>query len=89
MKYELAKQLSEAGWQPKSGWQKAYNSSQLVGIDVLEELIEACKSHIISLEHMDGKWKVFSHESQLLFKTPFSDTPTEAVANLWLALNKK
>lgn len=85
--YELAKALKDAGF-PQQGnpWgreDKAYNPT-------LSELIEACGSPFFLTKDQDynaGKWTAVTtipHEIKLV-----GNTPEEAVARLWLALNKK
>jgi len=60
----------------------------LIKLVTLEELIEACGDNFGSLEHTDSvpRWHAVKFPLNLGFH---SDTPTEAVANLWLALNVK
>lgn len=102
MNYELAKQLKDAGFEQRfvgaDGLGKyvfdEHTSLDGVYAPTLEELIEACLN--------SGGYPKFSLESaedprewraQLwsLADCPFANgsTPTEAVAKLWLALNKK
>jgi hypothetical protein len=59
-----------------------------VYVPTLSELIEACGDGFYSLEriHPNGTWKALA---QWIAKSFTSDTPDEAVAKLWLALNKK
>ena len=85
MNYELAKQLKEAGFPQhkpncvdKDQWEY-YSPS-------LSELIEACGEEYrmmkYSVEHLG--WFAGGYKEE-----GFGQTPTEAVANLWLELNKK
>jgi len=104
MNYELAKQLSEAGFPQECSYPSEIYSDEERGDGTIEggffyrkptlsELIEACltkKGDEIQLNIGEGssvhKWD-FSDDDG----TPYSfigRTPEEAVANLWLALNK-
>ena len=65
-------------------------------IPTLEELIEACGEDFWSLTYLMGSpatWKAAADRSTLRQVEPETyttgATPTEAVARLWLALNKK
>lgn len=92
MNYELAKRLKEAGFPQKNfpvefecvcGGNKFHPadgrcSAYLVP---LEELIEACGVHFAHLVKNEGGWAC----NWGIMDFP---TPTEAVAKLWLALNK-
>lgn len=64
-----------------------------VFVPTLEELIEACGEDFYHLESWnggDGDWKCAgSNSKQSTVCITFGSTPTEAVARLWLALNKK
>jgi hypothetical protein len=72
-------------------------AGQLFGIPTLEELIEACGEVFYRLELMSGddcgneKWKSVrgGHKGLQNLYEGIGSTPTEAVARLWLALNKK
>jgi hypothetical protein len=88
MNYELAKQLKEAGFP---------ETDCLCGSDYgdhpsLSELIEACGDNHFELERdwFNGtdKWRaLYWFEGNV--KSGFGSTPEEAVAKLWIALNKK
>lgn len=55
----------------------------------LEELIGACGDKFYSLErHRNDDWSAWAKAAVLLDQIG-GKTPSEAVANLWLALNKK
>jgi hypothetical protein len=101
MNYELAKELKEAGFpqkeftfdQPFSGhWPANVRPVDFPYNPTLEELIEACG------EGFEGVRKVsieFDHTHYWLAETDNNRgiackglSPTEAVANLWLALKK-
>lgn len=93
MTYELAKQLKDAGF-PQSG--DHYCTHQGCDSDVcyptLEEFIEACNCESFSLFHRSSKaqWMATNLSTQRGVPSidGVGDTPTEAVARLWLALQK-
>lgn len=105
MNYELGLELKNAGFlQPdmgmKDGIQNLYGmgrgewkskgGSELVYIPTLSELIDVCdKSKGFQLMFLDGKnvWVAFNGEKDNEWYE--GSTPEEAVARLWLALNKK
>ena len=83
MNYELAKQLKDAGF-PQNG------TGQFIDVKLasptLSELIEACGDDFLNLYKTKDKWNCVH---------PLEDnddccgsTPEEAVAHLWLELNK-
>lgn len=89
MNYELAKELKDAGFRPDI---YLYEVTREVGnAPTLEELIEACGDQFYSLVFaLDNDWRAFSEKDQWnTVATADGKTPTEAVARLWLALNKK
>ena len=82
MTYELAKQLKDAG----------FPDSEYI-IPALSDLIEACGDKFVKLEKVVSGWS--ARGTQGRYKDPISDqmvwggiNPEEAVAKLWLALNK-
>lgn len=101
MNYELARRLQDAGLPQvqKEGRFTAFveqgnyvEAKDAIYVPTLEELIEACGKNKPTLR----PWNVF----EWLASVPHPDgsrqllqgvgsTPTEAVARLWLALNKK
>jgi len=104
MNYELAKELKDAGfpqqlWTGQSyyyeggdnallsdGFQENENVSDKIKIPTLSELIEACgEGAFMLLNKGDGTYWV----AALNGKGAEGITPEEAVARLWLALNKK
>lgn len=99
--YELAKQLKDARF-PESKSDVAILDEK-TGITyyhpTLSKLIEACGKDLYSLQHclldnMPGEWYVISSVSSPNGKRNdgpvfYSNTPEEAVARLWLALNDK
>lgn len=97
MNYELAKKLKGAGFPQdiKIGKEIAYGGSVSEGtywearLPDLSELIEACGVEFDSLSRIAGlAWsaKSFSQKGNNLSEK--GNSPEEAVANLWLELNK-
>ena len=102
MNYKLAKQLKDAGFPQKanknSGIYLDRNTvvkpimkpsdlmpKEYTVIPTLEELIDACGKEFVWLERLKtGKWNA----QATIVKTVFGKTPLEAVAKLWLKLNK-
>lgn len=100
MNYELAKRLKNAGFPqgkgqyafPNPGPDPVNIASIIYGayIPILEELIEACGSEQFTLEQQKlGKSFRWRAEDRFLSVVVYGSTPAEAVARLWLALNKK
>ena len=100
MEYELAKKLKDAGWR---GLVTVCNKKnhicfaekpdcelQMLGTPTLEKLIEACGEDFFGLNRLDNCiWSCHFAEDENASGEPTYNTPEEAVANLWLALNKK
>lgn len=104
MNYELAKQLKDAGFpqdaentrcrcsfpeevsEPRT---ETYYGHDTVYVPTLEELIEACGLPFLKLiRDSQTSWDAHAYiGSSVIFEN--GNTPTEAVAKLWLALNKK
>lgn len=96
MEYNLAEELKDAGF-PQSllptcvpdGWfdtEHTFEETKEVAVyePTLEELIEACGERIaFRLQWVGGKWLANNKE-----KLGIGVTLIEAVARLWLALNK-
>ncbi len=100
MKYELAKELKDAGF-PQEGENFDADGEMIQETDPknwrewayvpsLEELIEECGGKFLRVENYTHLWRATG------VRDPFEHdiscdgaTPTEAVARLWLALNKK
>ncbi len=85
MNYELAKQLKEAGFRWMEG------DSQYEYRPCLSELIEACGDKLECVVQINSKkWQCngFTINKDTMFPCTFGSTPEEAVANLWLGLNK-
>ena len=98
MNYELALELREAGFpgtftgECKTGCNVPNEDlTDFAYCPTLEELIDVCGDGSFNLHHRkDGVWEVevfYKTISQIMTVT--GKTPTEAVAHLWLALNKK
>lgn len=103
MNYELAKQLKDAGfsqhrvgahYSPDGGGYLIYDWAGLSDVDIaiptLSELIEACGENFSSLIHRAVYWSakaVLNGNDDGIWVD--GSTPEEAVAKLWLALNKK
>ncbi len=93
MNYELARKLKKAGY-PQTGRAMNIYGKKYKGTfaeyrkPLLSELIRACGDEIEAIERSgDGNWHAKMTGSNLMF--PPGSTPEEAVANLWLELNKK
>lgn len=85
MNYELAKQLKEAGFpQSRDGVEFISIKGQMeYFIPTLSELIEACGDSFEELTKIENNWVVTGG-----YQEGKGSTPEEAVANLWLELNK-
>lgn len=102
--YELAKQLKNAGFPQHEGTLMRHPSNhsgkcifhvatgELTCVPTLSELIEACgeKLYVMTraLYHENGSIDV-TNGWACNGMTSFGSTPEEAVAKLWLELNKK
>ena len=87
MNYELAKELDNAGFPIRVGNRVGYVQSPQLG-----ELIEACGDRFGSLYRFndDPEWYAYRAGTRTKEHGEFDGkTPEEAVARLWLALNKK
>ena len=105
MNYKLAKELKEAGFlqelrngsdyyigdNPKNRHYKQYTppNEDDVKVPTLKELIESCGDDFGTLtKGADLKlWQAFALGIKI--NSPLENTPEEAVAKLWLELNKK
>jgi hypothetical protein len=96
MDYSLANELKNAGF-PQGGrgrWTVDPNrivvrSEDRAYVPTLEELIEACGDDFHGIRRLDGGTWRCTRFSELGVSIQNGKTPTEAVARLWLALNKK
>ncbi len=96
MNYELAKELKDAGFPHHKkgmhhlGCRGLFANNEQVCSITLEELIEACGNKFGDLTLINtGTGDCWFANSYGLPAKTASTTPTEAVAKLWLALNKK
>jgi hypothetical protein len=96
MDYSLANELKEAGF-PQGGrgsWTVDPNRIVIrfehrAYVPTLEELIKECANDFDGLRRLGrGAWQCTSL-SELGAPVHNGKTPTEAVAHLWLAINKK
>ena len=102
MKYELAKELKDAGFKQntdkagqfdyidKNGNRGNLNADESFYCPTLSELIEACGVFSSLTKSPRGTWYCARSEGsvEMVVGDEYS-TPEEAVANLWLELNKK
>ena len=101
MDYELAKQLREAGWPQDMGLRpivsaRSRNYTALMlekdepVFPTLRELIDACGDGVDALIRDDSGWDAYSGYAVDYYSLKeYGETPEEAVARLWLELNKK
>lgn len=96
--YELAKRLRDAGFPGSERWGENGGKMMVDIFDVptLEELIEACGERYTLLKReRDGHWRatgaIRASQKRERFREVhlYGSTPEEAIAMLWLALNKK
>jgi hypothetical protein len=103
MTYELSIELKNAGFPQKGDWyygmiagepiiftdydESCFNVEKLCVAPTLEELIEACGDGFYRLMRISDK--VWDVKGEGVKDWCSGSTPSEAVANLWLALNKK
>lgn len=96
--YELAKELKDNGFPQENVGDYIHSSNgqweiscdcgalgESAYLPTLSELIESCGDGFYALEK-ENYWRAFNWKRSIEF---FSSTPEEAVAKLWLALNKK
>jgi hypothetical protein len=99
MNYELAKQLKEAGFPqlPQREWIAEQDKEGMpiadtsITIPTLPELIEACSEGVSNLTRFDdgdNHW-VTNASTLNMYGDTSGKTPEEAVARLWLVLNKQ
>ena len=104
MNYELVRELKEAGFPQDLGGQReercyiherghmyTYENASFdveLYIPNLEELLEACGDAFSSLNRFPHVWTCHGY-GKTSIEIKEGKTPTEAVARLWLALNKK
>jgi hypothetical protein len=98
LSHELAKELKDAGF-PQGEPEQYTSDGQWIPeaerkyIPTLSELIEACGCKTFDLLKIDNTWYAAdgfgSHRDYWATHKAEGSTPEEAVARLWLALNKK
>lgn len=90
----LAKELKETGF-PKHKCADFVEGEIICGLcdqginPTLSELIEACGDNLYALYRHYGSWQAHSNSDQWDTEIADGATPEEAVARLWLELNKK
>ena len=101
MNYKLAKKLKDAGFKydfENISHRKAYNGpdypedwTQALSVPSLSEIIEACGEEFESIIYSNKKeWYAYGSSKGVIHDNESRGlTPEEAVANLWLELNKK
>ena len=101
MNYELAKQLKDAGFPLKqypseyegdAGANEFRDGNILFIVPTLSELIEACGEKFDSLIKYESGWCAGIYHTRTdswAKRYGKGSTPEEAVAKLWIALNKK
>ena len=100
MNYELAKELQKAKFPKSKDWVEHstlmkgnYFMVDGYGVPNLSELIEACGEMFEYMERIRGgtipelKWSAVSTNVEK-YNISYGHTPEEAVANLYLAINK-
>ncbi len=87
MNYELAKQLKDAGFPQKDICGHCGTKFHTDTFPTLFELIEACGDRFQRLSRMDYGFRAVGMKDSVIFCD--NNTPEEAVAKLWLELNKK
>lgn len=91
MKYELAQQLKDAGFPQRQGCSACLYNTAFNGMDEnvylpsLSELINACGENFGCLQYNQTFWQA-NHTTKSI--EGIGDTSEEAVAKLWLELNK-
>lgn len=97
MNYELCKQLKDAGF-PQEGLGMFWDGQIFTTNDIysdlyqptLSDLIESCGDEFLDLTNGISEWYADSvDENNNLKFHCLGSTPSEAVAHLWLALNKQ
>lgn len=100
MNYKLAKQLQDAGFPDSENWYEdgigfvksegEYLHEVEFEVPTLSELIEACGDKFRDLSLMSQDWITYGFRIELdELYTARGKTAEEAVAKLWLELNKK
>lgn len=90
MNYDLAKELEDAGFGTGVTHIEMMRSEKETYYPTLTELIKACGGHAkfkLSWVQKFGTWKAMI--ADIGATHAIGDTPEEAVARLWLAVNKR
>ena len=99
--YDLAKRLNDAGLEQNGDGHVIFPDGHIepagsgfdgaMYVPTLSELIEACGDRIDTIGRYRKKWFATGKKSRTHYiaTTGHFDTPEIAVAQLWLALNKK
>jgi len=89
--YKLAKQLKEAGFPQKKPLFYDYTRKEKYKNPTLSELIKECGERFEALIYQKGGWVAISNMDNYMMKQNFKcvPTPSDAVAKLWIKLNKK
>jgi hypothetical protein len=88
LSYQTAVKLKEAGFpQDYTNAPIGEPVSDYVYSPTLEELIEACGDELYDLQMKSPNYWIATGNQDGEWKEGFGSTPSEAVANLWLALN--
>ena len=100
MEYKIAKLLKDAGYPQREtgnvegfpgyvgyglGFLYNYNNEEPVYSPTLSEVIESCGDKFFELTRYSSSWAACGNETGLDGR---GNTPEEAVANLWLLINK-
>lgn len=92
MTYELAKKLKDAGFPNSEKWRDTGTYIILDEDDsyppTFSELIEACGDGFYQLHKQGERFYASDGKSKIGYSELLKGTPEEAVANLWLELNK-
>ena len=96
MDYELARQLKDGGFPSKYPIVLPTKEYKTHSYPKLEELIDACGSHFSNLiyGYLSGTFRAYGFSDLTEGRddevcSDWCKTPTEAMAKLWLELNKK
>lgn len=92
MKIELSKQLKDLGLGDGSFGKLDGKNIQIISGLSLPELIDACGEKFGKIEKKKSiliGWHWVAHKKRYLSIPTIGDTPEEAVAKLYIALNKK
>lgn len=94
MTYELAKELKDAGFHRANQWLRHEGLNEDLPQPTLSELIETCGDGFRSLlRSIEGTWIACGEGADadclLFYERRSAESPEEAVAKLWLALNRK